>query len=127
MTEFTIRLANRPGMLADLTESLAYAGVEIEALAAYGLDEDGFVRLVVQDPTVARRALRKAAVVASERPILTTVISHEPGSLARMTRQLAHAEVNIDALYLLNSTPDGLEFAVAVEEPETAHGHLRVS
>ena len=86
-------------MLADLTESLAFAGVEIEALAAYGLDEDGFVRLVVQDPLIARRALRKAGVVATERPILTTVISHEPGSLARMTRQLAHAEVNIDALY----------------------------
>lgn len=127
MTEFTIRLANRPGMLADLTETLAYAGVQIEALAAFGIDEEGIVRLVVEDALTTRRTLRKAGVAATERPILTTVISHEPGSLARMTRQLAQTEVNIDALYLLNSTPDGLELAVAVEEPDTVHEHLRVS
>ncbi len=34
-------------MLADLTETLAYAGVNVEALAAYGVGEEGYVRLVV--------------------------------------------------------------------------------
>jgi hypothetical protein len=44
MTEFTVRLANRPGMLATLTEQLASAGINIEALAAFGVDEMGVVR-----------------------------------------------------------------------------------
>ncbi len=120
MTEFTIRMANRPGQLAELTELLAFAGVHIEALAAFGVDEDGHVRLVVDDAAVARRALRKAGVAISEREILTTLISHEPGSLARLTRQLASSGINIESMYLLNSHAEGLEFAVAVGDPEPA-------
>ncbi|HKZ24329.1 MAG TPA: ACT domain-containing protein [Acidimicrobiia bacterium] len=47
MTEFVVRMANRPGMLASLTETLAAAGINIDALAAYGVDDEGIVRLVV--------------------------------------------------------------------------------
>ncbi len=127
MTEFTVHIANRPGMLADLTETLAYAGVNVEALAAYGVGEEGYVRLVVTDAATTRRTLRKAGLASTERKILTTIISHEPGSLARIARQLANSEVNIDALYLLNSTSDGLELAIAVADTETAREHLEAS
>jgi len=123
MTEFTVRMANRPGQLAELTEALAFAGVNIEALAAFGIDEEGYVRIIVADPSAARRTLRKAGLAFSERSILTTVISHEPGSLARLTRKLASSGVNIEALYLLNSHADGQEFALVVAEAEPAE-HL---
>lgn len=125
MTEFTVRMANRPGQLAELTEALAFAGVNIEALAAFGVDEDGYIRIVVTDATTTKRTLRKAGLAYTERSILTTVISHEPGSLAKMTRRLASSGVNIDALYLLNSHADGLEFALVVEESEPAEQLLQ--
>lgn len=125
MTEFTVQMANRPGQLAGLTEALAFAGVNIEALAAFGIDEEGYVRIIVADASVARRALRKAGLAFTERSILTTVISHEPGSLAKLTRKLAASGVNIDALYLLNSHADGLEFALAVAEAEPAEQLLQ--
>ncbi len=124
MTEFTVNLANRPGMLAALTETLAEAGVNIEALAAFGVNEEGFVRLIVDNAHAARTALRGAGLTASERSVLTTTLSHRPGTLAKMARSLADSGVNIDAMYLLNSSPDGLEFAVAVDEPDLARPHL---
>lgn len=127
MIEFTVQLANRPGMLAQLTETLAYHGVHIEALSAYGMNDEGFVRMVVQDDAAARRALRKAGLVASERSIVTTIISHDPGSLARMTRSLAESGVNVDALYLLKSTSEGQEFALVVSDPDTARHRLQAS
>ena len=37
-----------------------------------------------------------------------------------MTRRLADAKVNIDAMYLLRSSAEGLEFAIAVDEPQRA-------
>jgi hypothetical protein len=126
MTEFSVRLANRPGMLAALAETLADAGVNIEALAAFGFDEEGIVRVIVDNAVVARRALREAGLDATERQVLTTHLDNRPGSLARMARQLADGGVNIDAVYLLNSTAEGLEFAVAVSEIEQARQQLAV-
>jgi hypothetical protein len=125
MTEFTVNLANRPGMLAALTETLAEAGVAIEALAAFGLDDEGYVRVIVDNAEATRQALRAAGLTATERTVLTTTLSHRPASLAKMARSLADSGVNIDAMYLLNSCADGLEFAVAVDEPERARPYLQ--
>lgn len=118
MTEFTVHLPNRPGSLADLAERLAEVGINIEALAAIGIDEYGTVRLIVDDETSTRRLLEHNGLSFEERAVITTMLPNRPGSVAAMTRSLADAGMNIDAMYLLRSTPEGLEFAVAVGDAE---------
>lgn len=126
MTEFVVHMDNRPGMLASLTEVLAGAGVNIEALAAFGFDGEGVVRLVVDDANLARRALREAGLAAEEKQVLTTYLPHSPGQLASVARRLADSGVNIDAVYVINASSDGIELAIAVDQPETALPHLPV-
>lgn len=120
MTEFTIRLANRPGMLAELTQLLSRAGVNIEALAAFGHGEDGQVRIIVDNADTTRRAFQSAGISLEEREVITTILPDRPGELARLTRALADGGVNIDAMYLLNTHADGKEFAVAVNDSDAA-------
>jgi hypothetical protein len=124
MTEFTVRLANRPGMLAMLAERIASAGVNLEALAAYGIGEEGRVHLMVDDATAARSVLRAAGLAFDEREILVTTLSHRPGAVAAMARSLADAGVNIEAVYLLRCSAEGMEFAVAVDDPGAARSRL---
>lgn len=124
MTEFTIRLANRPGMLAALTERLDAAGVHVEALAAFGYSEDGHVRMIVDDAETAARVLEEAGLVSEEREVLTTVLPNTTGSLAGLTRRLADSGVNIEALYVLKSHAEGLELAIAVDELAAARSGL---
>jgi len=116
MTEFTVHLPNRPGSLADLAERLAAVGINIEALAAIGMDESGTVKLIVDDEAATRRLLEHHGMMFEERRVITTMLPHRPGSVAAMTRRLADAGMNIDAMYLLRTTPEGLEFAVAVDD-----------
>ncbi|HEU4750530.1 MAG TPA: ACT domain-containing protein [Acidimicrobiia bacterium] len=126
MTEFVVHMDNRPGMLASLTEVLAAAGVNIEALAAFGFDGEGVVRLVVDDAESARRALREAGLAAEEMQVLSAFLPHAPGELATVTRKLADSGINIDAVYVINSSAEGIELAIAVDQPETALPHLPV-
>ena len=120
MTEFTIHLANRPGQLAGLAKVMSDGGVNIDALAAFGLEEVGVVRMVVSDAESARRVIADAGLVAEERRVLTTVLSHRPGALAILTQSLADAEVNIDGLYVLHSHEDEIELAIAVDDEQAA-------
>ena len=124
MTEFTIRLANRPGMLAELAQLLGQAGVNIEALAAFGHGEDGQVRIIVDNADTTRRTFQAAGISLDERQVITTILPNRPGELARMTKELAEGGVNIDAMYLLNTHADGREFAVAVTDGDTAQSRL---
>lgn len=120
MNEFVVHLDNRPGALARLTEVLGEASINIEALAAWSAETEGIVRLIVDDEARARMVFADAGLRAREHHVLVTTLPDRPGELARLSRQLADARVNIDALYVLRSTPDGLELAIAVDEPDAA-------
>lgn len=126
MTEFVVRMENRPGRLASLTEALAAFGVNIEALAAYGHDGEGTIRLIVEDAPTTRRVLDEAGLAFEEHSVLTAFMPHRPGEVARLTRSLADAGVNIDAMYVLHANADGVELAVSVDQPESALPHLEV-
>lgn len=127
MTEFVVNMENRPGRLASLTEALAAFGVNIEALTAYGHDGEGTIRLITSDSPTTRRVLDEAALHYEEHTVLAVQLPHRPGELARITRQLADVGVNIDALYVLRASPDGIELAISVDQPETALPHLDVT
>lgn len=124
MTEFTVSIANRPGRLADLAEALGEAGINIEALAAFGNDGEAVIHMMTDDEPTTRAVLRRMGVRFTERAVLTTVLPHRPGALAALTRQLADANINIEAVYLLRSRPDGLEFALAVDAIDDARSRL---
>lgn len=124
MTEFTIHLANRPGQLAGLAKVMSDGGVNIDALAAFGVGELGVVRMVVSDAEVARRVINEAGLVFEERRVLTTLLSHRPGALATLTQSLADAGVNIDGLYVLHSHDDEIELAIAVSDEEAARAAI---
>ena len=76
--------------------------------------------MVVDHEEAARRVLREAGVGYEERRIITAVLHDKPGALADMAEALATIGVNIEAMYLLHSNDDGLSFAVAVDDPESA-------
>ncbi len=120
MTEFTVWLSNRPGMLAALASLIARAGVNIDAMAAFGIDEEGIVRIVADDADTTRATLRDAGVSFEERVVLTTVVPNKPGNLADLTNELAKCRVNIDAMYLLHTTSEEQVFALAVDRYDEA-------
>src|SRR5258707_1052890 len=65
-TQLALSLVSRPGTLAALARTLAEAGVNITALSAAETSGRGKIRLLVNDPVRAKRALRRAKYRASE-------------------------------------------------------------
>jgi hypothetical protein len=127
MREFSVTLLNRPGQLAALARKLADAGVNIETLAGVANDGESLLRFMVDDAEAARRTLHEAGVRFEERPVLDTFLPNRPGSLATMAEQLAAAGVNIDAIYLLHSSAEGLHFAVTVDDASAAGAAMAAS
>ena len=124
MIEFVVRLDNHPGALASLTDVLGDAGINIEAMSAWGANGNGVVRLITDNETITRHVLAEAGLVNTEHRVLTAHVTDEPGSLARITRQLGDAGVNIDALYVLRSSSEGIELAIAVDDPDSLPDEL---
>ncbi|HSB40708.1 MAG TPA: ACT domain-containing protein [Methylomirabilota bacterium] len=110
-TQLTLSLVSRPGTLATLTRTLADAGVNITALSAPEASGRGKIRLLVNDPGRAKRALRKAKYRANEEPAFMLRLRNKPGALARVTARLAKERINVRSIY---ATTAGRGSAVVV-------------
>jgi len=119
-----VKLPNRPGELAKLTEALRQAKVNIRTISTESKSE--IVRLVTEDPEKSRESLRKAGLEFSERNVLVATLEDKPGEIARISRSLADAGVNIDAAYMLNRKGKRVEIALAVSDEEKAKNVLKL-
>src|SRR4030042_476727 len=98
--EFSVKLANRSGELARVTEVLQKDGVNIRSISTeHGAE---VVRIVASDPETARKSLSQANMQFSERNLLVAKLQDKPGELARISAALAKDGINIDAAYMLD-------------------------
>ncbi|RPI21931.1 MAG: ACT domain-containing protein [Actinobacteria bacterium] len=118
MIEFSVDLPNRPGQLAQLARELGEARINIRALSALTIGDQGTVRLVVDDEAAARRVLADSGIGYAERRIVSATLRDKPGALAELADALAANGTNIEALYLLSSNGQEMKFAIAVDDPE---------
>ncbi|MCX6649971.1 MAG: ACT domain-containing protein [Candidatus Bathyarchaeota archaeon] len=114
MKDLKVTLENRPGTLADLSEALGKAGVNIEGIAGFarevrGSEDREFVthvaHILVDDATPAKKALVNAGIkIEDEREALVIDIRDRPGELAAVTRRLSESGINIEYFYTATRT-----------------------
>jgi hypothetical protein len=114
MKDLKVTLENRPGTLADLSEALGMAGVNIEGISGFAREVRGgedreFVthvaHILVDDSTPAKRALKAAGIrIEEEREAVVIDMKDRPGELAAVARRIADSGVNIEFFYTATRT-----------------------
>ncbi len=122
--EFSVKLANKPGELARVTDALHKDGVNIRTISTEPHAE--VVRIVTADPVKSRESLQRAGMVFSERNLLVAKLKDEPGELARVSSALAKEGVNIDAAYMLDKDSKHVHVAFAVSDENKAKNILKL-
>jgi hypothetical protein len=101
--QLSVFLANKPGMLADVCNELAKAGVNIFALTISDTADHSVVRMVVSDPEKTLAIFEERGVLAVESKVLSIENKNKPGALAKISSRLAKAKINIEYAYLATS------------------------
>jgi hypothetical protein len=123
-TQLTLTLQSKPGVLARVARALADAGVNITALSAGDRSSSGKLRIVVNDPGRAKRALKAAKLRANEEPAFVVRLRNKPGTVARVAEKLARARINIKSAYATTAGRIGA-VVLTVSSPAKARRLLR--
>jgi hypothetical protein len=103
--DLTIELEEKVGAVATAAEALGKAGVNIEGICGFVVGGKGVGHVLVADAGKARQALESAgARVTAEQDVVVMEIEDRPGSLGQLTRKIANAGVNLNAVYLATKT-----------------------
>lgn len=68
----------------------------------------------------------RARLEFSERNLLVAKLQDKPGELARVSRELAKAGINIDASYMLDKDSKHVHVALAVSDEQKAKNILKL-
>lgn len=103
--DLTISLAHRPGTLAEASDALGRAGVNIEGACGLVSEGSGVFHVLVEDAERARRALIDAGFdIRAERQVALVRVENRPREAARLLRRVADTGANLDLIY---ATVDG--------------------
>jgi hypothetical protein len=125
MKEFKVFVADKPGELARVTEALAGAAVNIRAIASEAPRDSSFLRVVTSDVQTTEKALANAGLKYQLNDILNLELLDRPGELAKISRRLARAGINVHSIYILGSKNGRTEIALTVDDPERAKTVLK--
>lgn len=81
---------------------------------------------MTSEPDKTRDSLGQARLEFSERNLLVAKLQDKPGELARISRELAEAGVNIDASYMLDKDSEHVHVALAVSDEQKARNVLKL-
>ena len=122
--QLSIFSENKAGMLADITELLAEADIDIEALTIADTAEFGVLRLIVDAPKKALAVLKLGGFIASLTPVIALRMSNAPGSLAEIVKTLAAADISIEYIYAFVAREEGNAFVILRVEDRDAAASL---
>lgn len=119
--QISVFLENKSGRLHAVTELLAKNGINIRALSIADTSSFGILRLIVNDPDAAHKALLEAGFTVSLTDVIGVEMPDEPGGLAKVMSVLDKARINIEYLYAFISSYKGKAMVIfRVENIEEA-------
>lgn len=101
MREISVVVDNHPGILADITEVLAQANINIESIDGAAADLHGVIHLEVDRYDEALIVLRDAGFSAITEDALLISLKDESGALARCAARFKDADLNIRSLRIV--------------------------
>jgi hypothetical protein len=118
--QFVVQLKNEPGSMATLAEALAERGVDLRAIGGGGIGDSGHVIMTTADDDTTRAVLEEGAYTFIEGESILAEVDDKPGGMARLSRSLADAGVNIYGHLFLGRWGDRAMFAFVVDDPDRA-------
>jgi len=97
--QISVFLENKSGRLAELTNALAKASVNVRALSLAETIDYGVLRLIVDKPAEARKALSEAGFTVTETEVVAVEMPDRPGGLAGIVDLVTQSGLNIEYLY----------------------------
>ena len=124
--QLSVFVENKDGRLAEITTIIANAGIDIRALSIADTTDFGLLRLVVDKPFEAEKALKEAGLTVSLTDVIAIGIPDRPGGFAETISAVSDKEVAVEYMYAFISREQNRAYLIMrVADNEKALSALR--
>ena len=123
--QITVWVTDRPGVLGDVASTLGEKKVNILAFLAHVTGDEGAIRLIVDKPATAKKALTGRGWRVTEEDVAAVTLADKPGTLGAAAAKLGRAGINIQYAYAGNAKGGKVTAYLAVADIGGAAKALR--
>jgi hypothetical protein len=105
--QISVFIENKEGRLIAVTSCLAENEVNIRALSLADTSDFGILRLIVDHPKRAYRALKEAGFTVRESEVLALEVADTPGGINAGLMALEQAGINLEYVYAFLGVAEG--------------------
>ena len=119
--QISIFVENRAGRLEEISAILENNNINIRALSLADTSDFGIIRLIVDKPDLAEKALRDAGFTIRENVVIACAIEDKPGGLHRLLKLFSDLSVSIEYMYsFFERHLEKAVIIIRVEDPKEA-------
>ncbi len=100
--QISIFIENKSGKMADALSAIADKGININALSIADTADFGILRLIVNDPDKAHKAIQELGMAVKLTDVAAVAIDSGVGGLANVITPLKNTGVDIEYMYAFN-------------------------
>ena len=107
VTQFSVFLVNKPGILSRVCQALADKKINVVALTLMDSVEHGVFRLVAEEPAKARSVLKSLNLPTTETEVLAAEMPNRPGAMADLCGRMNGEHISIKYAYVTSGAVGG--------------------
>jgi len=97
--QLSFSLPNRIGLLSELSSFLTAAKINIEAICAYGMGDEGYFMIVTDNNSKAKKVISQMGAEVTAEEVIAAEIPNKVGQLRQVAKQISDAGVDIHYVY----------------------------
>jgi len=97
--QISIFIENKFGRLAEITNILGEAEINIRALSLADTSDFGILRLIVNDVEKAKSVLKERGFTVNKTEVVAVEVPDRPGGLSAILKALDSSKINVEYMY----------------------------
>jgi hypothetical protein len=99
MKQLVFSLPNRIGLLSELSSFLTAAKINIEAICAYGMGDEGSFMIVTDNNAKAKKVIAQMGAEVKVEDVIAVEMPNKVGQLRQTAKQISDAGIDVQYIY----------------------------
>jgi len=97
--QLSFSLPNKVGLMFEVAAAIAAEKVNLEAICAYEMEDQGWFMLIADNTAKAKRAISKLTKEVQADDVFYVEVPNRPGQLEAVSRKISDAGIDIEYIY----------------------------
>ena len=99
MKQLSFSLPNKIGLLSELTSFITAAKINIQAICAYGMGEEGYFMIITDDNAKTKKVISHMGAEVKTEEVVAVEVPNKMGQLQQVAKKISDAGIDISYVY----------------------------